>query len=158
MTISSIPVAKLWPSVVTWYNFGFDDDVLADVSHAANLRRNFTKVLLGVKIRSHFGWVFALAKNLPAWARRYFMPQAAGDMINFSRASLLMSKLLPCLIRTIQKIRLAIDRVLRSKELDGYHEQHTIFHELLNNPTLPKSEKDPYRLEQEGTFLMLAGV
>jgi hypothetical protein len=77
--------ANSWPSVVTQYSFGFDDDVLADISRAAALRRNFNQLLLGVKLRSHFGWVFAVFKKLPPFLGGYFVPQAVGDMINFSR-------------------------------------------------------------------------
>ena len=125
--------------IVSQYSFGSNDDLLGDLTQASVLRKNLTRLLLGVKLRSHFPWVVAITKKLSTSISKWFIPPGVLDMVRFSK-----------------KIRGEIQQVLDGKT-DAY-KKRSIFCELRDNPALPQFEKSLLRLEQEGTLLILAGT
>ncbi|KAA6408542.1 MAG: cytochrome P450 [Lasallia pustulata] len=69
------------------------------------------------------------------------MPPGALNMVAFS-----------------DNIRSEIQQALSDKDRVNDGEKRSIFYELRDNPTLPQSEKELSRLEQEGTLLVMAGT
>ena len=125
--------------VVSQYSFGSNDDLLGDLTQASVLRKNLTRLLLGVKLRSYFPWMVTITKKLSTSISKWFIPPGVLDMVKFSK-----------------KIRGEIQQVLDGKT-EAY-EKRSIFCELRDNPELPQFEKSLLRLEQEGTLLVLAGT
>lgn len=127
--------------IVSQYCFGHNPDSLHNLQRAAARRHNVAMVLRGVKFNLHFSWVRALVGMLPPSLRVRFIPQGIKDMIQFR-----------------MRIRNEVERVLSQKSNMGTSSQRSIFQELRDSPTLPKSEKSVKRLEDEATLLVMAGT
>ncbi|KAI1843775.1 hypothetical protein JX266_010034 [Neoarthrinium moseri] len=109
-------------------DFGFDQNLMADLTGAHTRRENFNGVLRAVKLNSQFTWVRDLlrylARSLPLTLSSYITPRGIRDMI---KARLHIRKKIVAVLET--------DTVGRV----GQEKINSIFHELHNDHKLPRS-------------------
>jgi cytochrome P450 len=127
--------------VVRSFCFGFDNDLLADLSTAKEQRKNLARLLTGVPVNTHFPWFQkGLGKLLTALFGPKAMPPAIMDMIKF-RA----------------KVGQDIAAILADPQ-DKEKQAHSVFYELRDSPSLPPKEKTLSRLQDEAMLLVMAGT
>lgn len=80
-------------SVVSYYSFGHDNDLLENELKASTQRNNISRLLLGVKINQHFP--FDLLDMIPFPIAKHIMPLGALDMVAFQGVRPSLSVLSP---------------------------------------------------------------
>ena len=143
------------------YSFGKDSNVLGNLENAASLRRNLNQLLQGVKATKHFHSFFRIIKTMPISLSRWLIPPGAKNMrdLTMVRLSDATSVEYRFLMHSSDKaIRSEIKDVLDNKANERKPRQRSIFYDLCDDPNLPSAEKQPERLQQEGTMLVMAGI
>ncbi|TGO54960.1 hypothetical protein BCON_0099g00200 [Botryotinia convoluta] len=119
-------------------NFLFSHEVnnLADEKKAASLRRNTYQLSRGVHRNKHMPWIPDLLEKLPKSMTKPIMPPGLVDMFALLAVSFLQR------------------RIFR----DGPTGKESLYDSVLDNTSLPESEKSLPRLHNEGALLVLAGT
>ncbi|KAF4636899.1 hypothetical protein G7Y89_g1175 [Cudoniella acicularis] len=134
--------------VVTNFLFAHQANMLADEEKAAEVRQNSSELLLGININKHFAWIPDFLEALPLSISKPMMPPGLLDMLAlFDR------------VRTelIGIVNAKLSGRASEKPL-GPTGKESVYASVLDNPSLPPSEKRLLRLEQEGALLVLAGT
>ncbi|KAI9767291.1 MAG: hypothetical protein M1839_004535 [Geoglossum umbratile] len=126
-------------------------------------------VLMQASEMSHlmkqFGWLYPLMDGLPNWFVQWANPPLM-YLINFQRVRVFLilcsagaGKSTRADGNAVQDVGRQIQTVLRGENDDYKTASHlTIFHEMLNDNSLPPEEKTPRRLAEEGQTVVGAGI
>jgi hypothetical protein len=72
-------------SVVSYYCFGNDENLLEDEDKASVQRNNMSELLQGVKATLHLPWIFDILNMIPFPIAKHIMPPGALDMALISQ-------------------------------------------------------------------------
>ncbi|RAH72013.1 cytochrome P450 [Aspergillus aculeatinus CBS 121060] len=138
--------------VVTNFLFAHQTDILSNEPKAAILRQNSKELLMGINLNKHFPWIPDILESLPLSISRPMMPPGLVDMLAlFDRVR---NELL-----TLTHTKASATTTTAAKPAGlGPTGKESVFDSVLDNPTLPDTEKTLLRLGQEGTLLALAGT
>jgi hypothetical protein len=98
-----------------------------------------------VHMTKHFPWLHALTTGLPESIAKKIDPDLAA-----------LARVHKGIEDQIHEINL--ERAQSAEKTTAPKHTQTIFHELLDNPTLPESEKEPKRIWQDGYVTVVAGT
>ncbi|PYH91502.1 cytochrome P450 [Aspergillus ellipticus CBS 707.79] len=126
--------------------FAHQTDVLADEQKAATLCRNGKELMMGINLNKHFPQIPDFLESPPMSISRSMMPPGLLDLLTL-----------------FDRVRDELVSIMRSKESPTANEKplgptgkESVYASVLDNPSLPASEKTLLRLEQEGALLVLA--
>ncbi|TGO21288.1 hypothetical protein BPAE_0228g00020 [Botrytis paeoniae] len=130
-------------------NFLFAHEInnLADEKKAASLRRNTYQLLRGVHRNKHMSWIPDLLEKLPKSMTKPIMPPGLADI--FALLARVRAELV-----TIMEAK-ASGNINKSLGPTG---KESVYDSVLDNTSLPESEKSLPRLQNEGALLVLAGT
>ncbi|KAI1813306.1 cytochrome P450 [Poronia punctata] len=130
--------------VVNNFLFSQRTDALSDEQKAATLRHNSYELMMGIHFNKHFPFIPDFLESLPEFISKPIMPPGLLDMLDL-----------------FDRVRAELVGIIKAKASGAGSDSSSaksVYHTVLDNPTLPAPEKALLRLEQEGALLVLAGT
>ncbi|KAL4792785.1 cytochrome P450 [Aspergillus venezuelensis] len=131
--------------VVTNFCFAHKVNVIGDEKKAATLRQNSKELMLGMHLNKHFPQVTDILEWLPTSVRRPMMPAGVIDLLGL-----------------FNRVRVGLKSIMSTKVSGNISNTSTgkesVYDSVLDNPSLPDSQKTLDRLEEDGALLVLAGT